>query len=559
MDFFSTGLQEFGRRLRRRKLQRSLGFARQRLARAETDLGALALPGLARKKDLPPELEQARQKAMAFDGEIERTTAAIAALEAEISQIRGRENAAVRQAQERKTTSEADEAALRQQQIGLRTSSDPAAPAALTVPGQTAFVALHEAEKAAARAAATAEEERREAVHVAMRSTSELHERLLPLRKDLARLRAAQLQPLQELGALIGKHETQAPAEAEIALARRREALRQIASLEDRRRTLAELSSGTDPQSVRLSIFVLVSAATIVALALLLVFRAPPSRDWLPADSQVVSAVHLARLSAAGSGHRDSPWHAVWKATAETLEPYPNLAGPAPEVRRVVVGLSESNAVYRLVELNEAASDVTTVLNEKHGFGQRYDSKLLGGLPILERTNGTTCAQIGYATLALGDTASVSQMIRVRLGLVPDLKIDEQFLTKYQRLDRGSAIRLITRQPRELITATGEPIIAPELAERCNLLGIAAYPGDPVILVFLFGNRSEANAASLAVFFRESTARLLRLQGAGAEASMLSSEQRESSLECRLSLTEAAAREFLPRLGGVRLQPRPAQ
>lgn len=556
MDFLSTGLQEFGRRVRRRKLQRSLSFARKRLARAEADLGALTLPGLIGRKDLPPEVEQARARAQAFDGELERTTAAIAALEAEVSQIRNREKEVVREAKQRTANSQADEAALRQQQVELRAGTE-APSSALVVPGQTAFVSLHEAEKAAAQAAATAQEERRVAVTTATRSASELHERLIPLRLDLSRLREAQRGPLQELGAIIGRHESLAPGEAAIALDRRREAQRQIASLEERLKALSALSSEADPQSLRLSIFVFISFATILGLALLLIFRAPPSRDWLPADSQIVSAFHLPRLAAAGSGHHESPWHAVWRDAADTLAPFPALAGPAPEVRRVVIALGEPkgevSALYRLVEMNGAASDVTTLLNEKHGFGVRYDSKSLGGLAIVEKNASTACAQIGYATLALGESSSVAQMIRVRLGLAPDLKIDELFLTKFQRLDRGSAVRLITRLPRELITASGEPIISPELSERCGLLGMAAYPGDPIVLVLLFGTKSDAAATSLSDFFRAAPAKHLRLQGAGAEASIISIEHRESSLECRLSLNEAAAREFLPRLGGARL------
>lgn len=557
MDFLSTGLQEFGRRLRRQKLRRSLGLARKRLAQAESDLGALTLPTLAGRSDLPPEIEQARRQALEFDGEIDRASSAIAALEAELAQIRGRENAVVREAKERTASSQADEAALRQRQIDLRQSGD-ATESALGVPGKTAYVNLHEAEKAAAQAAATAQEERRTAVSEATRSAAEIHQRLVPLRLDLARLREAQRKPLRELGAILGRFESLAPAEAGIALERRREAQRQIASLEDRLKSLNSLSSAADPQNLRLSVFLFVSLATIVGLTLLLIFRAPPGRDWLPADSQIVSAFHLPRLQAAGAANRESPWNAVWRDAADTLAPYPALAGPAPEVRRMVIALGEakgdSGSLYRLVEMNGAAADVTSTLNEKHGFGLRYDSKSLGGLAIVERNAGTACAQIGYSTLALGDTASVSQMIRVRLGLAPDLKIDELFFTKFHRLDRGSAIRLITRQPRELVTATGEPIIAPELAERSGLLGMAAYPGDPIILVLLFGTKNDSASTALAEVFREAPAKHLRLQGAGAEAIVLSVEQRDSSLECRLSLNEAAAREFLPRLGGARLQ-----
>ncbi|MBS0660922.1 MAG: hypothetical protein JSR82_22100 [Verrucomicrobia bacterium] len=556
MDFLSTGLQEFGRRLRRQKLRRSLGQARKRLAQAESDLGALTLPTLAGRAELPPEVEQARRKALELDGEIERTSAAIVELEAELASIRGRENAAVRAAEERTASSQADEAALRQQQLELRKGAETSA--ALGVPGKTAFVNLHEAEKSAAQAAAEAQQSRRTAVTEATRSVAEIHQRLVPLRLDLARLRQAQRQPLRELGAVLGRFESLAPAEAGLALERRREALRQINSLEERLEGLKHLSSAADPQNVRLSIFLFVSLATIVGLTLLLIFRAPPSRDWLPADSQIVSAFHLPRLQAAGAANRESAWNAVWRDAADTLGPYPTLAGPAPEVRRVVIALGESKgdagSLYRLVEMNGAAADVIAGLNEKHGFGMRYDSKSLGGLGIAERNAATACAQIGYSTLALGETASVSQMIRVRLGLAPDLKIEELFFTKFQRLDRGSAIRLITRQPRELVTASGEPIIAPDLAERSGLLGIAAYPGDPIVLVLLFGTKNDAASNRLAAFFAEAPARHLRLQGAGAEANILAIEQRDSSLECRLTLNEAAAREFLPRLGGARLQ-----
>src|SRR5262249_6996246 len=166
-----------------------------------------------------------------------------------------------------------------------------------------------------------------------------------------------------------------------------------------------------------------------------------------------------------GAPQANSAWNPIWNASIQPLRDIPTLANPPLDVRRVVravgTGVAPQLVEYNLVETYPSAASILAPLTEKHGFGLRYDSVNLGGLSLFERSADIAVAQIGPGTIAVGTTASVEQMIRVRLGLSRDLKLDEKFFEKFQRLDRGTAYRVVTQRPEAMTDASSAPLLAP--------------------------------------------------------------------------------------------------
>ena len=123
-------------------------------------------------------------------------------------------------------------------------------------------------------------------------------------------------------------------------------------------------------------------------------------------------------------------------------------------------------------------------------------------------------AQIGPETLALGPRESVEALIRVRLGLREDLKSDAQFLSEFQRLDNGSAFRLVTYRPREL-TALADTVLSPALLEHCDALGLTLDMREPVSAVFVLNTPSAHETSEVARQLQASPDEALQLRSAG--------------------------------------------
>src|SRR5207245_10400307 len=87
--------------------------------------------------------------------------------------------------------------------------------------------------------------------------------------------------------------------------------------------------------------------------------------------------------------------------------------------------------------------------------------------------------RVGPATLAVGVPTAVDELVLVRLGMKPDLKITGQLFDRFQALDRESAVRLISRDPPDLSRAFN-PIFTPELLDAAQLLGLAFSLQNPV-------------------------------------------------------------------------------
>ena len=561
MDILSTGIQEVTRRFRRRNLRRSLRVEAPGLEHAEIDLGREAWRELGNASDVSGELAGLLSPLRRIDAEGAETRAKLVKAERAIAALREEEIAARRPLDDDFAKLEAERASLRQAREKLPGTPSPTAPADAddgTTTRENPHRRLLEQLQEVDRRDAGLKERRRERERKSEAEIESLRQQLLPLQLAQEQMDQARRDPLRRLGQYLAQHEDAVPPAAMRHLALVRQRRTQMTSLEQREVALAHESRQADPQSLRLSLFVFTTFAVLAALALLLIFRAPPRRDWLPANTELLISANVARLSSANAAQAGHALNPIWAETIRPLAQIPTLANPAADVRRVVraVGLSVAGRIveYDLVETLASAADVLSTLNSKYGFGQRFDSLNLGGLPIYEQSTEVACAQIGPETIAVGNSASVEQMIRVRLGLSGDLKIDEQFFAKFQRLDRGSAFRVVTRRPDALVDVAGGPLFASEFLGATRLLGFAIYTAEPVPVVCLLRAESEAAAALLAAMLRERGAALLRLEG-GMFAEPPVIELRESEVEFRFVLGPAAAREFLNRVAGVSLVP----
>jgi hypothetical protein len=152
--------------------------------------------------------------------------------------------------------------------------------------------------------------------------------------------------------------------------------------------------------------------------------------------------------------------------------------------------------------------------------------------------------------LAVGPPAEVEELVLVRLGMKPDLKITGQLFDRFQALDRDSALRLISRDPPDLARIF-HPIFTRELLDASQLLGLAVNLQNPVKARVLIKVNSSKSADDLARSLHDRPQQWLRLPDSQL---LLYSQPPEiqrhdsSNLELRFAVPEGSARLLLERL-----------
>jgi len=171
-------------------------------------------------------------------------------------------------------------------------------------------------------------------------------------------------------------------------------------------------------------------------------------------------------------------------------------------------------------------------------------------LPVWERRPDFAVARVGPATLAVGAPNEVDELVLVRLGMKPDLKITGQLFDRFEALDRDSALRIISRNPPDL-SRVFHPIFTSELLNASQLLGLAVNLQNPVKARVLIKVNATKNAADLARNLHDNPQQWLRLPDSQL---LLYSQpvevQREgsSNVELRFAVPEDSARLLLERL-----------
>jgi hypothetical protein len=320
------------------------------------------------------------------------------------------------------------------------------------------------------------------------------------------------------------------------------------------RTELALLSSQIDKQELRKFYFSAFSVLVLVIITLFVFFQSPRQREWLPQQTETILSINTEQFERADFPKRwrkDQPeiWPKVWPGLIGAAASTPGLTLPRDAVRITRAVATDESERTREFVLVDARRDVTRAIRTI-GSDKSFQKRTISGLPVWDRPPDFAVARIGPATLAVGAPGEVDELVLVRLGMKPDLKISGQLFDRFEALDRESALRLISRNPADL-SRVFHPIFVPELLDASQLLGLAVTLQNPVKARLLLKMNSSKNAAELARNLHDDPQRWLRL--ANSELLLYSQppeiqRQGDLNLELRFTIPEDSARVLLERL-----------
>jgi hypothetical protein len=313
---------------------------------------------------------------------------------------------------------------------------------------------------------------------------------------------------------------------------------------------LALLSSQIDKQELRKFYFSVFSVLVLLALTLLVVFQSPRGREWLPQETDTILSINTEQFERANLAKRwrnEQPM--IWPGLIGAAASVPGLNLPRDAVRVTrALTTNEAGATreFNLVQARRGVSNVISTI----GNDKTFQKRSVSGLPVWERQPPFAVARVGPTTLAVGAPDEVEELVLVRLGMKPDLKITGQLFDRFQALDRDSALRLISRDPPDLARVF-HPIFMPELLNASQLLGLAVNLQNPVKARVLIKVNSSKGADDLARSLHDNPQQWLRLPDSQL---LLYSQPPEiqrhdsSNLELRFAVPEGSARLLLERL-----------
>ncbi|MGA7275229.1 MAG: hypothetical protein WBX14_10325, partial [Candidatus Udaeobacter sp.] len=323
---------------------------------------------------------------------------------------------------------------------------------------------------------------------------------------------------------------------------------------------LALLSSQIDKQELRKFYFSVFSVLVLLALVLLVVFQSPRGREWLPQETDTILAINAGQFERADLAKR---WRneesALWTGLIGAAVSVPGLNLPRDAVR-ITRALTTNEAgetqEFNLIEARRDVSKAIRAITTDKSFQKRS----ISGLPVWDREPASadataakpdfSVARVGPATLAVGAPEEVDELVFVRLGMKPDLKITGQLFDRFEALDRDSALRLISRDPPDLARVF-HPIFTRELLEASQLLGLAVSLQNPVKARVLIKVNSSTSTRDLARNLHDKPQQWLRLPDTQLLLYAQTPEvqtQDSSNIELRFTMPEATARLLLERL-----------
>jgi hypothetical protein len=326
---------------------------------------------------------------------------------------------------------------------------------------------------------------------------------------------------------------------------------------------LAQLSSQIDKQELRKFYFSAFSVLVLLAITLLVVFQSPRGREWLPQETDTILSINADQFERANLAKR-------WRDANSRL--WPGLIGPAASVpglnpsrdtaritRALTTDETGETKEFNLVQSRRGLARVIRTVADDKNFRRRS----VNGLPVWERQSSSAegtavkpdfaLARVGPATLAVGTPQEVDELVLVRLGMKPDLKITGQLFDRFQALDRESTLRLISRDPPDL-SRVFHPIFSRELLDASQLIGLAVNLQNPVKARILIKVNAPKNATDVARDLRTNQEQWLRLPDSRLLLYSQPPEiqtQGSSNLELRFTVPEDSARLLLERLAGT--------
>jgi len=325
----------------------------------------------------------------------------------------------------------------------------------------------------------------------------------------------------------------------------------------EHKQELALLSSQIDKQELRKFYFTIFSLLILFAIILPLVSQSPTKRDWFPQATLAILSLDVDQLNKGTLVNRwrkEQPdlWQKVSTGLLSTAARTPiiNLFRDGRRVTRALT-IAEGGAQPEYV-LVEARGDLAPILHTI-ASDKSFTKSTVSGLVIWQGPD-LTVARVGPRTLAVGSLGEVDQLVQVRLGALPDLKVDDPLLQRFQELDANAALRLVARTPADLTTMFG-PILPAEFLSASRLLGLELSLATPAKAHLLVRASDAAKAKELAASLQNQPARWLTIPGSDF---LLSTEppkveQKNENLELHFDIPEGAARLLLQRL--ARVQP----
>jgi len=315
---------------------------------------------------------------------------------------------------------------------------------------------------------------------------------------------------------------------------------------------LALLSSKIDKQELRQFYFSVVSVIALLAIILPLVAKSPRKREWLPQQTEAILSINTEQFDRGDllkRWQKEQPdaYQAVWIGLVGPASRAPalNLSRDALRITRATT-MSDSATVREFI-LIETRADVSPVIRAAQA-DKEFQKRTISGLPVWEKPD-LAMARVGPATLAIGTSTEVDQLVRVRLGIDVDLKITGQLFDRFEALDRESALRLISRNPPDL-PRMFHPIFAPELLDSSQLLGLALTLQSPVKARLLLKTKSPENASELARSLHNEPQKWLRLQDSNLMlyAQPPDVSRQNANLEVHFNVPDETARLLLQRI-----------
>ena len=385
-----------------------------------------------------------------------------------------------------------------------------------------------------------------------------LHKQIAAIRRQAARIEEEKNDSFLSIGHLLTEGDRPPPGQDELFAAARRHRLA-YERLERLEHTWLQESRDADRQDWRIFLFVSVTLGILLLLGLLLAFRTPGKRDWLPRNTEAILTLDVksftdADFTRALQSQEPAAWQTVWTGLVRTVADVPaiDVRRQVSRITRALAPATEhSPAVDCLLVEMRPSVDVAALRKQLDtpaaGFRKRPQD--FNGLPVYEK-GPLAVAQIGPDTLAIGPPASVEALINVRLGLRDDLKSDAQVFSEFQRLDEDSAFRLVTYRPRELTDLT-DPLLDSGLLHDCQSLGLTINVREPVLVVFLLNANNAAEANRIAKTLAARPDQALQLPGAFIQPPVV--QTHDLQVEWRLRITDPAARELLQRVSRLEL------
>lgn len=322
---------------------------------------------------------------------------------------------------------------------------------------------------------------------------------------------------------------------------------------------LAVLSSQIDKQELRKFYFSVASMLILLAIIVPLIFKTPPKREWLPAETETILSLNVDQIERDELPKRwrkeqAAEWQNVWAGLNGSAQQTPVLNLPRDAVRVTrAMATTEAGAPREFV-LVEARNDVSRVIHSVEK-DKAFERRPISGLPVWLRPD-FALARVGPRTLAVGSGPEVEQLARVRLGIKPDLKTAGQLFDSFQDLNQANAIRLVSRDPSKLAVLF-HPIFPRELLDATELFGLSLNLQNPAKARLFLKMKSAQDATEMAARIRNEPQRWFRLP----ESDLLlytqapEVEAQGADLQVRFDVPEKSARLLLQRIAKAETTP----